>query len=235
MAWSRAESDQTVYDHETNIVGDIKDFNGNPTADRDVTGERDLNDKSERTDTEKNPEKGAPADNKATAATDPNIVDWDGPDDPLNPRNWSMASKMTNVVLVSLSVLYCSLATTMYAPAANIMQREFGFKSDTIETLTITIASLGFALGQLFAGPVSEVLGRVPVYHTSAIFYLGFTVGCAQCTHVAEFLIFRLLTGVAASSFMSTGGGTIADVLPKEQRGAAMAMFTSGPLFGPVG
>ena len=48
-------------------------------------------------------EKDPPADD---AVADPNIVDWDGPDDPANPRNWSKKKKMLNVVLVSLSVLY---------------------------------------------------------------------------------------------------------------------------------
>ena len=47
--------------------------------------------------------KDPPADD---AVADPNIVDWDGPDDPANPRNWTKKKKMLNVVLVSLSVLY---------------------------------------------------------------------------------------------------------------------------------
>lgn len=168
------------------------------------------------------------------AVADPNLVDWDGPNDPANPRNWSKTFKMVNISLVSLSVLYCNLATTMFAPGANIMEREFHFNSETIEVLTVTIASLGFAVGPLFVAPLSEVYGRVPIYRTSAIFYLGFTVGCARSTHVAEFLIFRLLTGFSAASYMSCGGGTIADLLPKEERGAAIAMFTAGPLLGPV-
>ena len=37
---------------------------------------------------------------------DPNIVDWDGPNDPANPRTWSKKRKMLNTSLVSLSVLY---------------------------------------------------------------------------------------------------------------------------------
>ena len=104
------------------------------------------------------------------AAADPTIVDWTSLDDPSNPRNWSKAKKLTNVVLVSLSVLYCNLATTMFAPGANILRREFGFTSDAVQILTITIASLGFALGQLFVPPLSEVFGRLPIYRTSAIF-----------------------------------------------------------------
>jgi MFS family permease len=170
----------------------------------------------------------------ATTAADPNVVDWDGPNDPANPRNWSKAYKFTNVILISLSVLYCNLATTMFAPGANIMQRELGFTSDTVEVLTITIASLGFAMGQLFVPPLSEVFGRMPIYRVSAILYLGFTAGCSRSADVVEFLVFRLCAGISAASYMSTGGGTVADLLPKEERGTAMALFSAGPLFGPV-
>ena len=163
-----------------------------------------------------------------------NVVDWDGPDDPANPRNWSKTFKMVNISLLSISVLYCNLATTMYAPGANIMEREFGVTNQMLEILTITIASLGFALGQLFVAPLSELYGRLPLYRASAIFYLGFTAGCARSTNVAELLVFRCLTGCAAASYMSCGGGTIADLLPQEERGAAVALFTAGPLLGPV-
>ncbi|KAJ9131662.1 Major facilitator superfamily domain, general substrate transporter [Pleurostoma richardsiae] len=201
---SQVDSENTAYDGETRTTADVGD-----------------------------PEDAA-AERTKTAPVDPDIVDWDGPDDPANPRNWSKAYKMINVALVSLSVLYVNIATTMFAPGANLMQREFGFKNDTVEVLTITIASLGFAVGQLFVPPLSEVFGRIPIYRTSAIFYLGFTAGCSRSTHVAEFLVFRVLTGLSAASYMSTGGGTVADLLPREQRGGAMAMFAMGPLLGPV-
>ncbi|KAJ5884257.1 hypothetical protein N7504_011829 [Penicillium tannophilum] len=74
----------------------------------------------------------------------------------------------------------------MFSPGAKLMQSEFGFQ---VEILTIiTIASLGFVMGQSFVPPLSEVFGRVPVYRVSSILYLGFTAGCARSTHVAEFL-----------------------------------------------
>ena len=34
--------------------------------------------------------------------SDPNIVDWDGPDDPENPMNWSQSKKNVNIFLVSV-------------------------------------------------------------------------------------------------------------------------------------
>ena len=32
---------------------------------------------------------------------DPNIVDWDGPDDPENPMNWSSKKKVTTIAIIS--------------------------------------------------------------------------------------------------------------------------------------
>lgn len=243
MAESQAESDHTAYDHETSTIlsfdaavqgdfGPAKDSNVDKQGDS-AAGETNSDD-NEAANVSEDAEKGTLAGGEVAPTPDPNIVDWDGPDDPANPRNWSKAYKLANVVVVSLSVLYTNLATTMFAPGATIMQREFGYKSSTVEVLTITMASLGFAIGQLFVPPMSEVFGRMPIYRASSIFYLGFTAGCSRSTNVAEFLVFRLLTGLAAASYMSTGGGTVADLLPKEERGVAMAIFTAGPLFGPV-
>ncbi|KAG9502268.1 hypothetical protein J7337_005094 [Fusarium musae] len=238
MATSQAESGKTLCEGEasttasldTTVRVDIGHQEESSTVQRGVANSNDFH----ATNIKPDAEKGTTQDGEGSPTPDPNVVDWSGPDDPQNPRNWSKAYKLTNIIVISLSVLYTNLATTMFAPGAATMQREFGFKSNTVEVLTITMASLGFAIGQLFIPPMSEVFGRMPIYRTSSIFYMGFTAGCARSTSVAEFLVFRLLTGLAAASYMSTGGGTVADLLPKEERGVAMAIFTAGPLFGPV-
>jgi hypothetical protein len=36
---------------------------------------------------------------------DPNVVDWDGPDDPEHPLNWSKTQKNLHLVIVSLFTL----------------------------------------------------------------------------------------------------------------------------------
>lgn len=35
------------------------------------------------------------------AENDPNVVNWDGPDDPANPQNWSTKKKTITVMIVS--------------------------------------------------------------------------------------------------------------------------------------
>lgn len=37
--------------------------------------------------------------------TEDNVVDWDGPEDPQNPRNWPAWKRMTQVVLASAFLL----------------------------------------------------------------------------------------------------------------------------------
>lgn len=36
-----------------------------------------------------------------TEPVDPYIVDWDGPDDPQNPRNWSEKLKWGNIAVIA--------------------------------------------------------------------------------------------------------------------------------------
>lgn len=122
----------------------------------------------------------------------------------------------------------------MFAPGASELVSEFHITSTIVATLAVTIPSLGASLGPLVFAPLSEVTGRVPIYWASSTLYLCCTVGCARSTSAAMFLVFRFLCGACAASFMTCGGGTIADLLPKENRGGATAMFSAGPLLGPV-
>lgn len=41
-------------------------------------------------------------DSDSPAPADPNIVTWDGPEDPANPMNWSKKKKVLNVATVSM-------------------------------------------------------------------------------------------------------------------------------------
>ncbi|KAF5247333.1 hypothetical protein FANTH_6424 [Fusarium anthophilum] len=166
--------------------------------------------------------------------SNPNAVDWDGPDDPEHPLNWSKAQKNLHVGIVSLSTLAANLAATMFAPGAAELSDEFNITNATVTAMTVSLYVLGFALGPLLLAPLSELYGRLIVYNFCNLFYIAFTIGCAFSTNVAMFLAFRIIAGCAASGSMSVGGGTVADLFIQEQRGKAMALFAIGPLIGPV-
>ena len=50
--------------------------------------------------------KGEKISQAASNGKDPNIVDWNSPADPANPRNWTRGAKLTHVLLVSTFTLY---------------------------------------------------------------------------------------------------------------------------------
>ena len=49
----------------------------------------------------------------ASSNNDPNIVDFDGPDDPYRPLNWPMRKKLTTTALYSLTTMGSTWASTM--------------------------------------------------------------------------------------------------------------------------
>jgi hypothetical protein len=49
-------------------------------------------------------EKGGAA-TKAETERDPNLVDWDGPDDPASPPNWPDKQKWLNITVLSILTL----------------------------------------------------------------------------------------------------------------------------------
>jgi MFS family permease len=123
----------------------------------------------------------------------------------------------------------------MFAPGAAALAEEFHITSPTIVSLTVSIYLCGFAVGPMFIAPLSELYGRLVIYHTCNLLYLGFIIGCALGKNTRMFLVFRFFAGCASSGPLTVGGGTVADVVPPAQRGRAMSLFVTGPLLGPVG
>ena len=105
----------------------------------------------------------------------------------------------------------------------------------TIVSLIVSIYLCGFAIGPMLIAPLSELYGRLVIYHTCNVLYIGFIIGCALGKSTGMFLVFRFLAGCASSGPLTVGGGTVADVVPPEKRGRAMSLVFIGPLLGPVG
>ena len=183
---------------------------------------------------------------------DPNTVDWDGPDDPQNARNWSSKKKWANIaVIASITFLtyttllthYCNhllmqflrpLASSMFAPGIPEVMNEF--KSDNVElaSFVVSIYILGYALGPIVLAPLSELYGRLPLYHSANLGFVIFTVACALSTNLNMLIGFRFVEGLFGSCPLTIGGGTIADMIVQEKRGGVMAIWALGPLMGPV-
>ncbi|KAL5379049.1 hypothetical protein DPSP01_008684 [Paraphaeosphaeria sporulosa] len=170
----------------------------------------------------------------AEAEQDPDIVDWDGPEDPENPLNWPDRQKWILIFILAMVTLVTPLASSFFAPGVPQVMATFGVKSNILAGLVVSIYILGFAIGPLIIAPMSEMYGRFMTYNVCNVFFVIFTVACALSNSMGMLIAFRVLAGMAGAAPLTIGGGTIADIFPVHKRASAMAIWSMGPLLGPV-
>ncbi|KAF5667560.1 major facilitator family transporter [Fusarium heterosporum] len=165
---------------------------------------------------------------------DPNIVNWDSPDDPANPQNWSMKKKTITVVIVSSITFVTPLASSIFAPSIDQVMSEFHSTNEQLASFIVSVYLIGYCFGPLAIAPLSEMYGRLPLYHICNVLFIIFNVACALAPNLGGLIAFRLLAGLAGSCPLTIGAGSLADMISREKRGAAMSSWALGPLFGPV-
>lgn len=173
-------------------------------------------------------------DDHADEDDDPNIVWWDGESDPANPYNWPKWTKVVNCSVIAFLTFITPLASAVFAPGVPELMADFGSDSRELASFVVSVYVLGFAFGPLLIAPLSEIYGRAPVYHVCNVGFVAFLAACALAPGLGSLIAFRFLSGVFGSCPLTNGGGSIADMVRQESRGAAMAAFSLGPLIGPI-
>ncbi|KAH8678905.1 MFS multidrug transporter-like protein [Tricladium varicosporioides] len=168
------------------------------------------------------------------SAIDPNLVAWDGPSDPDNPKNWTFRHKWAATLVVSSFTFISPVSSSMVAPALTAISREFNITNQVEQSLTLSIFVLAYAVGPLFLGPLSEMYGRVIVLQTSNLLYLFFNLGCGLAQTKGQMIAFRFLSGLGGSAPLAIGGGVLSDLFTAEQRGRAISIYSLAPLLGPA-
>ncbi|KAF9066975.1 MFS general substrate transporter [Rhodocollybia butyracea] len=173
-------------------------------------------------------------DGEAENEADAIIVDWDGPNDPQNPKNWSFGRKWAATAIVSAFTFISPVSSSMVAPATDVIASQFGITSEVLIAMTTSIFILAYAIGPLFLGPLSEIYGRSRVLQAANLFYLVWNLVCGFSQNTAQLIIFRFLAGLGGSAPLAVGGGVLGDVWHAEERGKAIAVYSLAPLMGPV-
>jgi MFS family permease len=126
------------------------------------------------------------------------------------------------------------LASSIFAPAIDLVMDDFDEKSPELASFIVSVYLLGYCFGPLIIAPLSEVHGRVRLYHVCNVLFVFWTVACALAPNINALIAFRFLAGLAGSCPMTIGAGSITDMIPQERRGKYMASWIFGPLWGPV-
>ncbi|EHA20273.1 hypothetical protein ASPNIDRAFT_51421 [Aspergillus niger ATCC 1015] len=164
---------------------------------------------------------------------DPNLVEWDGPNDPENPQNMPRWRKWLITMSLSFMTTWITFASSVFSTATIVTAEEFGVSTEVM-ILATSLVVFGFAVGPLFWSPLSELYGRrIPLFSGYAIFAI-FQIPVAVAQNVETILVCRFLIGIFGCSPLAVVGGAMADFWDPVDRAVAIAAFASATFIGPV-
>jgi hypothetical protein len=98
------------------------------------------------------------------------------------------------------------LTMSIYTPIMPLIGTDLATGADAVK-FTLTTYMLGFAVGQLFYGPLSDRFGRRPVVLVGVAFFTLTSIGCAFAPSIAGLICLRILQGLGAASGAVLGRG----------------------------
>jgi DHA1 family bicyclomycin/chloramphenicol resistance-like MFS transporter len=140
------------------------------------------------------------------------------------------------LLILGALMAFTSLSIDIYLPALPSMQRELHGDAE----LTITSFLVGFALAQLFWGPVSDRIGRHrPLVIGVTLFAIG-SAGCALSQTMGQMVFWRIFQAFGACTGPMLARTMVRDLYTRTQAASALSTLTvimavapiAGPLIG---
>ncbi|KAF2107799.1 putative bicyclomycin resistance protein [Lophiotrema nucula] len=151
-----------------------------------------------------------------------------------DPKNWPTPRRWLCTIIVACYGITSPVSASMVVPALDDMSKDLNIVNSGERQLLMSIFVLGWGLGPIILGPLSEVYGRVLVLNTGQTCFIIANTLCALPRDKWTFIAVRLLAGVMGSGPMSIGGGVLSDLWRPEERGLSLAIYTVLPLVGPA-
>lgn len=117
---------------------------------------------------------------------------------------------LIGIVLGTLAA-FGPLSIDMYLPALPLMAKEMN-TNPTLIQLSLTFFLLGLSLGQLLAGPISDVHGRRKPLLVGLLIYFLASLFCVFGSTIWFLIILRFIQGVAASTGMVISRAVVRDL-----------------------
>lgn len=147
-----------------------------------------------------------------------------------------MHTLVLTLVLGGLAMLG-PFATDTYLPSFPSIAAHYGV-GDVAVQQTLSIYLFGYAVMNLFYGPLSDAFGRRPVILASLLLFTLASIGAALAPSLNWLLLFRLLQGISAGAGMVVGQAIVRDLLhgaaAQRMMSHIMMVFGVAPAIAPV-
>lgn len=154
--------------------------------------------------------------------------------DAKNPKNMGKGRKWLYTILLGMICFVVALGSAIVTGDLGRPAEYFGVSEEVIILASVTMFVIGFGVGPLLFAPLSEEVGRYPIYISTLGVAVIFIIPCALAKNIGTLLICRLIDGIFFSAPMTLIGGSLADIWDADERGKAMAVFSAAPFLGPV-
>jgi len=141
------------------------------------------------------------------------------------------------MLILSTLLSFASLSTDMYMPAMPAIAADLHADAGRV-SLTVSTFLVGFSIGQLFWGPLSDRIGRRLPVAIGLMFFMAGSVGCAMSGSIGHMLAWRVVQAFGACSGPVLGRAMVRDLYARDQAArmlsTLMLIMGAAPLLGPL-
>ncbi len=125
------------------------------------------------------------------------------------------------------------LTTDMYLPSLPDIARQLHASTAQVQ-LTISAYLIGFAVGQIFYGPVSDRHGRKPVLMAAMALYCVASLACALSTSIEMLIVARAFQALGGSGGIVLTRAIVRDIYAGARAGRELSLIGSVMALAPV-
>lgn len=133
-------------------------------------------------------------------------------------------NKRTIILILGLAGFTVMADNWVVSPLLPAISKTFGVTA-TSAGILITAYMIPFGIFQLIFGPLADRFGKKQVIAFAMVFFTAGTGLCATGYSLGNLTIYRALAGIFAASVMPISLALIGDLVPLEQRQAAIGSF----------
>jgi MFS transporter, DHA1 family, multidrug resistance protein len=125
------------------------------------------------------------------------------------------------------------LTTDMYLPSLPDIARQLNASTAQAQ-FTISAYLIGFAVGQIFYGPVSDRHGRKPILIAAMALYCIASLACSLSTSIEMLIVARALQALGGSGGIVLARAIVRDIYSGARAGRELSLIASVMALAPV-
>ena len=138
------------------------------------------------------------------------------------------------IAMMAMLMAINALAIDIMLPGLQQIGASLGVSNENHRQYVISAYLMGFAVSQLFYGPISDRFGRRTPMFTGLVIYIGSALACVFAPSFASLLFFRLMQGIGSAATRVITVSIVRDVYGGRSMAEVMSLIMMVFMIVPV-